>query len=313
MTRILVTPRSLTAAPPPELDPLRRAGFELVFGPAGRLPEEEDLRRLLPGCTGWLAGVEPVPPALLDAAPSLRIIARNGSGTDNLPLEACARRGIRVTRAAGANAPGVAELTVALMLAACRHLPETVAGLRAGGWPRLPGREIAGSRVAIIGMGAIGRRVARILAAMEARLLAHDPLEPAPGPGDPPVAYLPLDEALSRAGILTLHCPMTADGEPLLDARRIARLPEGCILVNTARAGLVEETALLRALDAGHVAAYATDVFAEEPPRDRSLAAHPRVIGTSHVGALTDGSVRRATQEAVAQLLAVLAPSGRAI
>lgn len=142
--RILVTPRSLTSAPPPALDRLVRAGFEVVLSTPGALPSEAELLRLVPGCVGWLAGVEPVSERVVAAADRLQVVSRNGSGADNLPLVRLAERGIRVERAIGANATGVAELTLGLILAACRHIPETAVGVRAGGWPRLTGREVEG-------------------------------------------------------------------------------------------------------------------------------------------------------------------------
>ncbi|WP_210528809.1 phosphoglycerate dehydrogenase [Rubellimicrobium arenae] len=310
MERILVTPRSLTSAPPPALDRLTEAGFELVFSTPGATPSEAELLRLVPGCVGWLAGVEPVSEAVVAAADRLRIISRNGTGADNLPLAALSARGIQVARAMGANATGVAELALGLMLAACRHIPQTTAGVQVGGWPRLKGREIEGSTVGIVGMGAIGRRVARVLEALGARIVAHDPFRP--DPGGIRLDYVSLDELLERSGIVTLHCPPPEDGRPLLGHGQLGRLPKGAILVNTARANLVDPAAVLAALDEGRIETYATDVFAVEPPTGDPLAGHPRVLGTSHVGALTDGSVARATEAAIDNLLVALRTSADA-
>jgi D-3-phosphoglycerate dehydrogenase len=305
MNRILVTPRSLTSAPPSALDELTRAGFHVVFSKQGQLPSEAELMRLLPGCVGWLAGVEPVSEAVVTAADQLQVISRNGSGVDNLPMTALEARGIVVARAVGANAAGVAELAIALLLSAARSLPETAAGVRAGRWPRLPGIEVGGRMVGVVGMGAIGRRVATALLALGARVVAHDPFRPTTGLDVP---YLDLPDLIATSDAVTLHCPMPPDGRPLFDESALARLPPGAILVNTARAGLVDEDALLARLNAGHLRAYATDVFAKEPAGDDPLARHPRVIGTSHVGALTEESVQRATEAAVANLLAALTP-----
>ena len=302
--RILVTPRSLTSAPPRELEPLRAAGFELVFSTPGQTPSEEELRDLVPGCVGWLAGVEPVTPSVIEAANRLRVIARNGSGADNLPLGVLSERGIRVERALGANAIGVAELTLGLILAAARHLPATSAGVRAGAWPRLKGLEIATATVGIVGLGAIGRRVAAAAHTLGARIVGHDPMRPNL---TLPLEWMEVDDLLPAARILTLHCPLPSDGQPILTPARIAMLPRGAIVVNTARAGLVDEAAMREALDRDHIATYATDVFEPEPPHaGHPLAFHDRVIATSHIGALTDGSVTRATEAAVASLLSVL-------
>lgn len=309
MARILITPRSLTSEPPAELDVLRAAGHELVFSTPGQIPDESELLRLVPNIEGWLAGVEPISPAVIAAAGNLRVISRNGSGIDNLPLTETTARGVTIERAMAANATGVAELTVGLIFAACRHIPEVSHGVRQGGWPRLKGREIEGAVIGIIGLGAIGKKVAATMSALGAHVVAADPIRPDLGPLADQVSYADLPEVLSKAEILSLHCPMPSDGQPIIDAAGLEAIRSGLILINTARAGLVDEAALRIALDTGKVAAYATDVFAVEPPAPGSLAEHPHVIATSHIGGLTDASVRRATQIAVANLLTHL-PGG---
>lgn len=311
MGNILITPRSLTSDPPPELQPLRDAGHNLIFSTPGQIPDEAELMTLIPQIDGWLAGVEPVSPAVISAAGRLRVISRNGSGIDNLPLAETRARGIFIERAMAANATGVAELAIGLTLAACRRLPDIAQGVRAGGWPRPKGREIEGATVGIIGLGAIGRKVAGVMAELGATVLAVDPMRPDPGSLAGRIRYVDLAELLPQADIVTLHCPLPPDGAPMLDADAIAALPPGAILINTARAGLVDEIALAQALDRGQVAIYATDVFTVEPPLPGGLAEHPQVIATSHIGGLTDASVRRATQIAVGNLLARLGTGGR--
>ena len=305
MPRILVTPRSLTAAGHPALDRITAGGFEVVTSTPGKLPGTDELLRLLPGCVGWLAGVEPVAEAVIEAAPLLRAISRNGTGVDNLPLALLARRGIVVLRAEGANASGVAELAIALMLAGLRHIPFIDAGLKGGGWPRRQGGEIRGRSVGVVGCGAVGGEVARLAGALGAEVLGFD------------IAFRPLalerfrraslDEVLTGTEIVSLHCPALADGRPLLDAAVLARVRPGLVLVNTARASLVDEAAVLAGLEAGRISAYATDVFAEEPPRSLDLVRHARVIATSHIGGFTVESIERATSVAVDNLLAALA------
>ncbi len=308
MTRILVTPRSLTRNPDPALQALVEDGCELVFSRAGETPDEAELLALLPGCVGWLAGVEPVSPRVLEAATALRAISRNGTGTDNLPLAAAERLGIQVLRAGGANARGVAELAFGLLLASLRHIPEQSAALKAGGWQRRPGIEIEGRTLGLIGCGAVGRLVARFALAFDARVRVFDPY---PDAGFTPAGdfrWATLGQVLAEAEMLSLHCPMPADGRALLDAAAIDRLPDGCHLVNTARAGLVDEPALLAALERDKIRVYATDVFATEPPAPSALLSHPRVIATPHVGGLTAESVRRATVTAVENLRRALRP-----
>ena len=307
MSRILVTPRSLTRAPDPALKALERDGYELVFSQAGETPDEAALLALVPGCIGWLAGVEPISPRVLEAAAGLRAISRNGTGADNIPLDVADRLGIKVVRAGGANARGVAELAFGLALAALRHLPEQCAALKAGEWRRRTGLEMEGLVFGLIGCGAVGRLVTRFALALDAKVRVYDPSPDAsfrPG-GD--FAWMGFAAVLEQAKILSLHCPMPVDGRPLLDLEAIARLSGGCHVVNTARAGLVDEAAMLAALEREQVGVYATDVFATEPPGLSDLLRHDRVIATPHIGGLTAESVRRATVAAVDNLRQALA------
>lgn len=306
--QILVTPRSLTTGAHPALEPLRMAGFAIVTSTPGHLPKEDELLRLVPECVGWLAGVEPISPAVIAAAQRLMVISRNGTGIDNLPIEAVNARGIVLATAGAANAPGVAELTLALIFAGLRHVPFADQRIRSGSWPRRRGRELRDRNVGIIGCGAIGSEVARLVTALGAKVLAYDPK---PREIDLPAErfrWVDLETALTQADIITFHCPMQAGGKPILDAAGFERLRPDVLIINTARAGLVDERALLAALASNQVDAYATDVFMQEPPSDLTLARHERVIATSHIGGFTDESVARATSIAVDNLLAVLAP-----
>ena len=307
MSRVLVTPRSLTRAPDPALHRLEQAGFELVFSSPGETPDEDELLRLLPGCVGWIAGVEHVSERVLRAAHGLRAISRNGAGVDNLPLAIAAELGIHIMRAEGANARGVAELAIGLMLASLRSIPPLSEALRQGGWQRRLGAEIGDRTVGVVGCGAVGRRVVCATLGLGARVLGFDPFPHPSLPTDGAFAWRGLDALLAEADIVSLHCPMPADGSPLLDAARIGSLRSGVHIVNTARAGLVDEPALLAALEQGRIAGYATDVFAAEPPPPSALLRHERVIATPHIGGFTSESVRDATSAAVDNLLTVLA------
>ena len=302
MNRILVTPRSLTSGQHPAIQRLAAHGFEIVTALAGQMPAEADLVRLLPGCVGWIAGVEPVTPAAIAAADQLRVISRNGVGVDNLPIEDVRRRGIVVRTADGANAAGVAELAIGLMLAALRHIPAADAGIKAGAWPRQRGREIRGRVVGVVGCGAIGREVARLSVALGASVLGFDPFRPA-GVPDERFRWAELHELLASADLLSLHCPPPASGRPLIGEAELATMRTGAVIVNTARAALIDEAAVIRSLDAGHLVVYAADVHAEEPPRSLALAGHRGVIATSHIGAFTEESIDRATELAVGNLI----------
>ena len=304
--RILVTPRSVTQHGHPSLDRLKGAGYEVVLGPAGRQPTPAELRQLLPGCVGYLAGVEPVGADVLAAATGLRIISRNGTGVDNIDGPAAAARGIAVLRANGANARGVAELTLGLIFSLARRLPATDAALKRGEWTRQSGLELEHRTLGLVGCGRIGQMVAKAAGALGMQVIAHDPVvEDKFNPGSF-LRYASLNSTIHNADILSLHCPPPPDGKPLLDATRLASVRRGVLIVNTARSDLIDQAAMLAALDSGAVGGLALDVFDEEPPLDLTLVRHPKVIATAHIGGFTQESINRAMDVAVDNLLLAL-------
>jgi len=305
---ILVTPRSLTKDGDPELNRLRDAGYEVVMCTPGKSPGEEELIGLLPGCIGWLAGVEKITDQVLARATDLRAISRNGTGVDSIDLAACKRRGISVLRAEGANARGVAELTLALMLSLLRSIPWGDAKMKAGGWERKQGAELEGRTLGVIGTGRIGRLVIRFALALDMKVVGYDAY-PDSGYAPTGFSYTSLDEVLARADIVTLHCPHSPGEKPLIDRRALALMKKDARLINTARAGLVEDAAVLEALNGGKLGGYAVDAYDKEPPDASPLLAHERVISTAHIGAYTAESVSKATRAAVDNLLAALKTS----
>jgi D-3-phosphoglycerate dehydrogenase len=302
--RIAVTPRSLSAGGHPALRPLEDAGFEIVFPSPGRQPTLEEQLAVLPGCVGYLAGVEPVPGDLLRQCRSLRVISRNGVGADAIDIAAARELGIAVRIAAGTNAVGVAELAIGLMLALVRSVPASDAGLKAGQWSRRQGVELRGRQLGVIGCGQIGRRVVEMALGIGMVVRAFDAVE---DPSFAPVgdfAWAGFDAVLSTSDVLSLHCPPGA--RPLIDAEAIARMRPGAYLVNTARAALVDAAAVLAALESKALAGFATDVFDPEPPVVDELLARADVIATPHIGAFTAESVERATVAAVRNVLDAL-------
>jgi len=302
--RILVTPRSLTESgleSIPELAPFRERGYELVAGAPGQLPTEEQLLEAVPGCVGWLAGVEKISERVLAKATGLRVISRNGTGTDAIDMAAAARAGIRVERAVGANSQGVAELALALSLSSLRNVPWSSVALAAGRWERAQGMELPDCTVGIVGLGSVGLRTAHIFCALGSQVVGYDPFVT-----DTDVPMMELDELLAASDVISLHCPPSADGSPLVDANRLRHAARGAIVVNTARSALVEDDAVLAALKTGALGVYAVDAFDEEPPELTPLLRHPRVIATPHLGGYTRASIRRATAQAVDNLVNAL-------
>jgi len=301
--RILITPRSITRDGHPCLNRLTDAGCELVFAPAGEKPSEEDLMRLLPGCVAMLAGVETISANVLEAADRLRVIARNGVGVDNIDLAAAERLSIKVCRAVGANARGVAELTIGLTLALARFIPFSDCCLKSGRWERRKGFELAGKTMGIVGCGCIGRQVAGLAMGLGMRVAAFDPAPDASFRPGGKFAYTGFSQVLAQPDVISLHCPAPREDKPLIDAAALAAMKPGAVIVNTARPELLDDEAVLGALETGRLAGVAMDVHRQEPPNNSRLVGHDRVIATPHIGGYTDESVDRAVGMAVEAIL----------
>ncbi|MCP4454566.1 MAG: phosphoglycerate dehydrogenase [Planctomycetes bacterium] len=304
--KILVTPRSVTKNGHPSLDALKKAGYGIVLSTPGQFPTEEELLALLPGCAGYLAGVETISARVLESASDLKVISRNGTGVDSVDMDAAQKCGVKVCRAQGANARGVAELTLAHILATVRSLPFSDHQMKNGQWQRRKGIELEARTLGLLGCGKIGQLVAGFALAFGMQVKAYDPYpDPTFSPSDA-FAYGSLDEVLSESDILSLHCPAQAGNVPLIDSQALSSMKKGVTIVNTARGSLLDEAAVLAALDSGHVAGVTLDAFESEPPQDWALARDPRVVSSPHIGGFTKESVDRAMCAAVDNLLAAL-------
>ncbi|MFI9748178.1 hydroxyacid dehydrogenase [Streptomyces sp. NPDC052494] len=242
----------------------------------------------------------------LDRAPRLKVVGRAGVGLDNVDTATAAERGITVVNAPDSNTVSVAELTVGLILASARHLTAAARSLEAGEWRRADfvGLELAGRTVGIVGYGRVGRQVARRLAAFDMRILVHDPYADTAGDD---VQRTGLDELLATSDVVTLHLPKTPGTTGLIGARELSLMRPTAYLVNTARGGIVDETALAEALREGRLNGAALDVYATEPPLASPLLALPNVLGIPHLGASTPDAQLRAGRDVVAKVLAELA------
>jgi D-3-phosphoglycerate dehydrogenase len=241
---------------------------------------------------------------VIQAAPSLRIIARHGAGSDGVDLSAATARGIVVTTTGPANAGAVAEYTFAILLGLLRKVAVADQGMRNGQWSRTPliGTALEGSTLGIVGCGAVGTRVARIAEAFGMNVLAAEPGNP--GVAAPPVPTLPLRELLGRADIVSLHLRLTPHNAGIIDAAAIAAMKPGAVLVNTARGELVDEAALIAALRSGHLAGAGLDTFAVEPlPPTSELRRMPNLLLSPHVAGQTGSALLRVGHAAVQAIL----------
>jgi D-3-phosphoglycerate dehydrogenase len=227
--------------------------------------------------------------ALIEAAPRLRVIARAGTGVDNVDVTAASRRGVVVMNAPGANSISVAELAIGLMLALARHVTAADAAMKQGKWEKkkFVGEELRDKTLGLAGLGRIGQEVARRARAFGMRVVAHDPFIAAQVAEDLGVELVSMDDVFARADYLSLHLPSTPATRNIVNAERLARAKAGIRIVNTARGDLVDETALADAIESGRVAGAALDVFEVEPPPDPRLQRLPQVIATPHIAAST--------------------------
>jgi D-3-phosphoglycerate dehydrogenase len=227
----------------------------------------------------------------------LMVIGRAGTGLDNIAVTEAEARGITVLNAPGANAGAVAELTLGLLLSLARDLPQTIAAQQ-----RSLGMELAGKELGIIGFGQIGLRVARLAQAFEMRIVAHDLVDRGAIARELDVTLLKLDELLGRSDFISLHLPLTDETYHLINEQTLSLMAKKPSLVNTARAEIVDESAIVRALDDGRLYRYAADLYQAKSP----LIGHPKALLTPHIGASTTEAQRRAGLEIAKCVVAAL-------
>lgn len=245
---------------------------------------------------------------LIAAASGLKVIGRAGVGVDNIDRTAAKKAGIAVVNTPVSTSVAVAELTFALLLSLLRQIPRADAGMKAGEWLKkeLKGAELAGKALGIIGVGNIGALVARRAAAFDMQVLGYDPFLAAEMLRQRGVEPVSLDELFARSDVITLHLPLTDDTRGMLGADAFAQMKTGVYLVCAARGGVIDEAALLAALESGQVAGAALDVYAEEPPGASALIAHPHVVATPHIGAQTAEAQVRAARDVAEEILRAL-------
>jgi D-3-phosphoglycerate dehydrogenase len=246
--------------------------------------------------------------AVLDAGKNLKVIGRMGVGVDNIDLKAAAAHDVTVVNAPVATTVSVAELTVGLMLSLIRDLPKANTGLKAGSWLKkeLVGTELFQKTLGMIGFGHIGEAVCKRASAFDMEVIAYDPNRPAEeikAAGAQPVS---LEDLLKQSDLITLHIPHIEATHHLLNESSFNMMKDGVRIICAARGGVIDEAALIAALDSGKVAGAALDVFEAEPPGDSPLVMHPNVIGTPHIGAQTKEAQLRAGYDILSEVVAAL-------
>ncbi|MBP6058075.1 MAG: phosphoglycerate dehydrogenase [Nitrosomonas sp.] len=307
MNTLVISTSSFDIDNNPPLQQLLRQGMQIITNPHRRkLTEDEIIELLRGGAVGLIAGIEPLTERVFQSAKNLKVISRCGAGLDSVDLVAAKNHGMTVLNTPEAPAQAVAELTMGFILTLLRQIGQIDRSVRQGEWPRTQGRLLAAQTVGIIGMGHIGRRVARLCQAFEATVIAHDPYA---SQVPDVVTLMPLEQLLATADIITLHLPYSPDTHHLLNAKAFAAMKPEAIVVNAARGGLVDENALAEALQTGKVSAAALDVFEQEPYHG-PLIECSNITLTSHVGSLARESRQRMEIEAAENLLQGLIKTG---
>lgn len=280
---------------------------EVLYNPTGKPLTSAEVAGILPGIDGYIAGLDAIDAQALQAADRLKVIARYGVGVDNVDLAAARAKGIVVTNTPGANSVSVAELALGLMLALARQIPEAVEAVHQGKWPRYSGISLEGKTIGILGLGAIGKQLARRLNGFDCKILAYDPYADAAFARDNHIELTLMDKVIEEADFISLHLPLLPETRGLVNAAFLNRMKKGSFLVNTSRGEVVDEAALLNALQSGHIKGAGLDAFTVEPPAaGNPLLALPQVIATPHLGAQTDGATSNMGWFAMRDCLAVL-------
>lgn len=301
--KVLITPRSFGKNNPALFARLEDAGLELVRNTTGSVLSETLMMEMLAPCQGVIVGIDPLGPRVLEACPELRAISKYGVGLDNIDLGLCRQMGIRVSRTIGANSNAVADYAFALMLAVARKLVVIDQACHNRDWSKITSIDVHGRTLGIIGLGAIGKLLARRAIGFEMRVLAHDiefDREFADRHG---IERADVDTIAKEADFISLHAVLTDETRHIIDQRRLSMMKKTAVLINTARGALVDEAALLDALRSGEIYGAGIDAFEREPPEDPDWYRLDNVIMGSHCASSTIGATESMGAMAVDNLL----------
>ncbi len=292
------------------VDILTREGFHVDLKPG--LPADE-IKKIIHEYSALIvrSGTK-VTADIIEKASAMKVIGRAGAGVDNIDSVAASRKGIIVMNTPGGNTLSTAEHTFSMLMALARNIPNAHASLVAGRWDRKKymGTEVYGKTLGIAGLGKIGREVAIRAQSFGMVTIGYDPVLGADVASKMNVELVTLDEIYRRSDFITVHTPLSDETRGLLNEKTIAKCKKGVRIINCARGGIVDEAALLKALDSGHVAGAALDVFVDEPPKDFTLAKHPKVVATPHLGASTEEAQEKVAIQIAEQIADALKDRG---
>lgn len=301
--KILITPRTFGKTNPDLFARMEKAGLEIIRNETGHMLSEEDMCEMISDCDAVILGLDPMNARVLAHAPKLKVISRYGVGFDNIDLAECERRGIKFSRTLGALDNAVADYAFAFILAVARHLAWEDRKCRANDWTKIMGIDVYGKTIGIVGLGSIGKCVAKRCKGFDMRVMASDPIWDDSFARDYGVIRSDVDEICKEADFITLHCVLNESTKNIINSERLALMKPRAVLVNTARGGLVDEDALLDALRENRIWGAGIDVFDHEPPTNPLWRELNNVIISAHCSSSTFGTADLMGEIAVDHLL----------
>lgn len=303
--KVLVTATNFSQTCPDSKRLLAEAGFEVAENPHQRPMSEAELTEAVHDVSAVLAGVDAWDEKVFRLAPKLRIISRFGVGVDNVDIPAATRFGIVVANCPGANANAVADLALGLMLSLTRQIPRLDRSTRKGLWERAVGVELWGKTLGLVGLGHIGKLVALRAKGFAMTVLAYDVYRDEEFATAHGLEWVELPELLRRSDFVSLHAPVTPETRHLINREALALMQPHAYLINTARGALVDESALLEALETGRIAGAGLDVYEVEPAAQNQLFAVDNVVLTPHTGAETREAIQNISLAAADNVIRV--------
>lgn len=301
--KVLVTPRSYGKTDPTVFEMLQEAGLDVVRNDTGNIFTKEQMLEKIADCDGVIVGVDPLHKDVLAAAPKLKAIAKYGTGVDNIDLEAAKERGIKVSVTAGANSDAVADCAFGMLIAMARKLTQIDDECRKKNWKKITTKDVSGATLGVVGMGAIGKLMIRRAQGFDMKVLAYDPFWDGAFAEKYGVIRAELNEIFEQADFISLHVPLIPSTREMVGAEQLKMMKKDAVLINCARGELIDEEALLDALEQGEIGGAALDVFVKEPPEDPRWYTLNNVLLGSHCAASTKGASLNMGRMATANLI----------
>lgn len=310
MAKVLITPRSFGKYSKEAYRVLSAAGIEIIENPTQGIMTEEGLMALIQDVDGIIAGVDPLNGEVLKKGEKLKIISKYGVGTDNIDLTYCEKHKIKVSITQNANAAAVSDYAFALMLSVARRISEIDKGCRQNDWSKKIAIDVYGKKIGILGLGQIGKGVAKRAKGFQMTVYAYDVYKDAAYIEKNNINFVSVEEIFKECDFISLHLPLTEETKGLVDDKMLSLAKPNLVIVNTARGGIINEEHLYNALKANKIYGAGIDVFEHEPPKDSKLLTLQNVTVGSHCAASTVGAVDQMSLMAAENIVKTLKEEG---